>query len=390
VSDDGQSALRRVRFRSLRLTGFRNHDSRALAFAPGHVVFTGRNGAGKTNILEALSLFAPGRGLRRASHEAMAAKGTDQGFALAAVIDDGCGETVQIGTGCGALAGADAPGRILRINGTLEKSADALNDHARIAWLTPAMDGVFTGPAADRRRLIDRMVLALEPAHGAHAIAYEKAMRGRNRLFADDVQDKRWFDALEQELARHGAAMTLARMRFVAALNAMSDGALAGRAFPVADLAITGDIEAMAADEGPAQLADAYRAHLGRTRGIDRQAGRTLTGPHRSEIDVTHRAKGMPAALASTGEQKALLTGMVLFHAELIARASGMTAVLLLDEIGAHFDETRRADLFDILDALGGQAVMTGTEPHLFAALAGRAQHFALVDGGVSERDLPA
>jgi DNA replication and repair protein RecF len=381
------AGLRPVRFRSLSLTGFRNHAALALAFSPSHIVLTGSNGAGKTNLLEALSLFAPGRGFRRASYDAMAAKGTDAGFALTATLDDGTGDSVQIGTGCGRLAGDDGPGRLVRINGTAEKSADALNDHARITWLTPAMDGVFTGPAADRRRLIDRMVLALEPAHGAHAIAYEKAMRSRNRLFADDVQDARWFDALEQELARHGAAMTQARLRFVHALNAMADSALAGRAFPVADLEMTGEIEAMAVNAGGA-LNDAYREQLGRTRALDRQAGRTLIGPHRSDIEVTHRAKAMPAALSSTGEQKALLTGMVLFHAELIALATGMTAVLLLDEIGAHFDEGRRAELFNILDALGGQAVMTGTEPHLFSALAGRAQHFTVADGTVREQEM--
>lgn len=379
-------ALKPVRFHAISLTQFRNHARLALALDGRHVVLTGANGAGKTNLLEAVSLFAPGRGLRRASYEDMAAKGSQDGFAVGARIGAG-DDTVQIGTGVGRLAGEAGAGRVIRINGTLEKSAEALNDHCRITWLTPAMDGVFTGPAADRRRLLDRMVLAIEPEHGAHAIAYEKAMRGRNRLFADDVQDAAWFSALEQELAAHGAAMTLARLRLVSALNGLAGSALAGSAFPVSDLALAGEMEALAADAGAEDLAAAYRAALARGRMADRQAGRTLIGPHRSELAVIHRAKGMPAALSSTGEQKALLTGMMLFHAELIARLSGLTAVLLLDEIGAHFDEGRRAQLFDILDALGGQAIMTGTEPHLFSALGARAQHFSVEDGHVRERD---
>jgi DNA replication and repair protein RecF len=381
-----RAMLKPVRFLSLSLSRFRNHAQTTLALQPRHIVLTGPNGAGKTNILEALSLFAPGRGLRRAAYEDMAAKGDAKGFAISARIATGADE-VLAGTGMGEAAGDGGGARIVRLNGTTEKSADAFNDICRITWLTPSMDGVFTGPAADRRRMLDRMVLALEPGHGAHALAFEKSMRGRNRLFADEVQDAAWFAAIEQEMATHGAAVTLARLRCVEALNAMADDALAGSAFPVAGLALSGDMETLASEAG-ASLAEAYRAQLARGRAIDRQAGRALIGPHRSEMEVTHRAKGMPAALSSTGEQKALLTGMVLFHAELIARACGMTAVLLLDEIGAHFDEGRRAQLFDILDALGGQAVMTGTEPGLFSALSGRAQHFTVRDGQTQEAAL--
>jgi DNA replication and repair protein RecF len=383
-----------VRFQSLQLTSFRNHRQLSLQLAPRHIVLTGVNGAGKTNLLEAFSLFAPGRGLRRAAYDDMVLKGGDHGFALNATLatgdgtpsDSGLTDTVRIGTGIGALAGETASGRIVRINGTVEKTADALNDHCRISWLTPAMDGVFMGPAADRRRLLDRMVLAVQPRHGHHAVQYEKAMRGRNRLFADEVNDAAWFGALEQELALHGAALTRNRLALVDALNQLAHTALAGSAFPVAGLTLAGDIETLAERSGH-DLEQAYRAALAQGRAVDRQAGRTLLGPHRSELEVVHRAKNIAAALSSTGEQKALLTGMILFHAELIARLSGMTAILLLDEVGAHFDARRRAQLFDILDQLGGQAIMTGTEPHLFDALGPRAQHWTLRDGTLIETD---
>jgi DNA replication and repair protein RecF len=383
--------LKPVRFLSLDLVNFRNHARTTLVLEPRHIVLTGPNGAGKTNLLEALSLFAPGRGLRRAAWRDISAKDANTGFAVSARIACG-GDEVQAGTGLGETAGDGGAARIVRLNGTTQKSADAFNDICRITWLTPAMDGIFTGPAADRRRMLDRMVLALDPRHGAHALAFEKSMQGRNRLFADDVHDAAWFSAIEQEMAAHGAAITLARLACVTALNAMADDALAGSAFPAAGLELAGEMEDLAADHvaqgSQDTLAEAYRALLARMRNTDRQAGRALVGPHRSDLVVTHTAKAMPAALSSTGEQKALLTGMVLFHAELIARASGMTAVLLLDEVGAHFDEGRRGQLFDILDALGGQAVMTGTEAGLFAALSGRAQHFTVQDGQAREARL--
>jgi DNA replication and repair protein RecF len=388
------TAVRRVALKALSLSEFRNHRSLTLSFDERHIVLTGHNGAGKTNLLEAVSLLAPGRGLRRAALDDMACKAGPGGFAIGATLQDGRDE-VRIGTGFGAAANSDAPGRFVRVNGTAEMSADALNDHARLTWLTPAMDGVFSGPAADRRKMLDRMVLAVEPAHARHSIDHDKAMRARNRLIADDVRDDKWFDALEQELALHGAAIALARARMVAALNAAAARPLQSAAFPSADLALEGEIDELAIRQtagldigsASARLASACREALAASRSADRQAGRALFGPHRSDLLVTHAAKAMPAALASTGEQKALLTGMVLAHAGLIGETSGMTAFVLLDEIGAHFDAARRADLFDILDALGGQAIMTGTEAHLFEALGSRAQHFAFAGGRITPQD---
>ena len=347
-------------------------------------MLTGHNGAGKTNLLEAISLLAPGRGLRRAAYDDMARKAGVGGFAIGAKINIEADET-QLGTGTGNAVGEASGARIVRINGTQEKSADSLNDHVRITWLTPAMDGVFTGPAADRRKMLDRMVLAIEPAHGRHAVDFEKAMRSRNRLIADEVNDAAWFAALEHEIGSHGAAITLARHGFVTALNAMASAGFDRAAFPSAGLALVGEIDTMAMNTS--DLAEAYRTALARSRPADRQAGRTLIGPHRTELEVMHVAKNMPAAIASTGEQKALLTGMVLAHAALIAETSGLTALLLLDEVGAHFDAARRAQLFEILDQLGGQAIMTGTETHLFDALENRAQFFTISDSVVRPQD---
>jgi DNA replication and repair protein RecF len=376
--------LKPVRLIALTLSDFRNYASLSVQLEPRHIVLTGHNGAGKTNLLEAISLLAPGRGLRRAAYDDMARKQGVGGFAIGAKIAVEDDET-QLGTGTGAAVGEATGARIVRINGTQEKSADALNDHLRITWLTPAMDGVFTGPAADRRKMLDRMVLAIEPAHGRHAVDFEKAVRSRNRLIADDVNDAAWYAALEHEISTHGAAITLARHRFVSALNAMASSGFDRAAFPSAGLSLVGEIDAMAGNTD--DLAEAYRATMARSRPADRQAGRTLIGPHRTELEVMHVAKNMPAAIASTGEQKALLTGMVLAHAALIAQTSGLTALLLLDEIGAHFDAGRRAQLFEILDQLGGQAIMTGTETHLFDALEERAQFFTIADSVVRPQD---
>jgi DNA replication and repair protein RecF len=376
--------LKPVRLTALTLSDFRNYANLSVQLEPRHIVLTGHNGAGKTNLLEAISLLAPGRGLRRAAYDDMARKAGVGGFAIGAKIAVGDDET-QLGTGTGAAVGEATGARIVRINGTQEKSADTLNDFLRITWLTPAMDGVFTGPAADRRKMLDRMVLAIEPAHGRHAIDFEKAVRSRNRLIADDVNDASWFSALEFEIGTHGAAITLARHRFVTALNAMASSGFDRAAFPSAGLTLVGEMDSLCQNSD--DLADAYRAALARSRPADRQAGRTLIGPHRSELEVMHVAKNMPAAIASTGEQKALLTGMVLAHAALIAQTSGLTALLLLDEIGAHFDARRRAQLFEILDQLGGQAIMTGTETHLFDALENRAQFFTIADSVIRPQD---
>jgi len=360
----------------LSLTDFRNYAALAIDLRPGAVVFTGDNGAGKTNLLEAISLFTPGRGLRRAPYGDVAREGGDGGFALHAVLDGPQGE-VEIGTG---IVSGEATRRV-RINGAPARSADAMLEWLRVVWLTPAMDALFTGPAGDRRRFLDRLVLAIDAGHGQRALDYEKAMRGRNRLLADGSRDEAWFEAIEQQMAETGVAIAAARTELVRLLAAMIGKLPDEGPFPQADLALAGELETQIASLPAVDVEERFRQALARGRERDRTAGRTLDGPHRSDLLVRHRPKAMPAELCSTGEQKALLVGMVLSHARLTGEMSGIRPILLLDEIAAHLDGGRRAALFSILEDLNCQAFMTGTEPSLFASLEGRAQ-FLTVDHG--------
>ncbi len=332
------------------LTDFRNHADAVIAPGPGFVVLTGENGAGKTNILEAVSLLAPGRGLRRAVLGEMARQGGPGGFGVAAVL----GGEIDIATGTQASA---PERRIVRIQGA-GVAASALAEWLTVLWLTPAMDRLFVEAAGDRRRFLDRLTLALAPGHAVHANRYEAAMRARNRLLADDAPaDPDWLGALEAQMAEHGAAIDTARRETVgllaAALADQPEGPFARAALML---------------EGWGGEAEALAADLARSRARDAAAGRALAGPHRSDLLVEHLAKHQPAARCSTGEQKALLLGIILAHAGLVAERTGRAPVLLLDEVAAHLDPVRRAALFDRL-AGTAQVWMTGTEPALFAGL---------------------
>lgn len=334
----------------LRLTDYRNH--RALELAPdaGFVVLTGENGAGKTNVLEAVSLLAPGRGLRRASLGQIARGDGPGGFGVAAMLDGG----VEIATGTLPQA---PERRLLRIQGAPAAST-ALAEWLSVLWLTPAMDRLFVEAAGGRRRFLDRLVLALRPGHAHHAQRYEAAVRARNRLLGDlRGADPSWLSALELQLAEHGAAIDAGRRETVALL---ADRLAAAPPGPFARAGV--------AMEGWTGDADRLAAELKEGRARDAAAGRTLAGPHRSDLLVTHLDKEQPAALASTGEQKALLLGIVLAHAELVAQHTGRPPILLLDEVAAHLDPSRRAALFERL-AGGGQVWMTGTEDALFAGV---------------------
>lgn len=336
------------------LTDFRNHADLALFPSAGFVVLTGENGAGKTNVLEAVSLLAPGRGLRRAALSAMARQGGKGGFGVAATLDG----DVEIATG--ALASAPER-RVVRVQGA-SASANALADWLSVLWLTPAMDRLFVEPALERRRFLDRLVMALAPAHGMHATRYDAAMRERNRLLAsEEPADPDWLSALEARMVEHGAAIDAARVAGVAALDQRLAEA-PDSVFARASLALEGE----AVEPG----AFAHALAMGRRR--DAAAGRTLVGPHRADLLVTHVAKGQAAALCSTGEQKALLLGIVLAHADLVTEQRGLPPVLLLDEVAAHLDPSRRAALFERL-AGRGQVWMTGTEPGLFSDVPGEA-----------------
>ncbi|AZV18031.1 MULTISPECIES: DNA replication/repair protein RecF [Mesorhizobium] len=364
----------------LTLTNFRNYAALTIDLAPGAVVFSGDNGAGKTNLLEAISLLTPGRGLRRAPYVDVAREGGDGGFALHARLDGPDGQ-VEIGTGISGGDTAGEGGRRVRINGASARSAEDMLEWLRVVWLTPAMDALFTGPAADRRRFLDRLVLAIDPGHGQRAIDYEKAMRGRNRLLTENSRDDRWFDAIETQMAETGVAIAAARAEMVRLLATMIDRLPDTGPFPRADIGLSGDLEAEIAAAPAVDVEERFRRTLAGGRERDRAAGRTLDGPHRSDLVVRHRPKAMPAELCSTGEQKALLVGIVLSHARLTGEMSGMTPILLLDEIAAHLDSRRRAALFSILEELNCQAFMTGTDAALFSSLQGRAQ-FLTVDHG--------
>lgn len=364
----------------LAVTDFRSYASALIEPGPGFVLLSGDNGAGKTNLLEAISFLTPGRGLRRAPYADVAREGGDGGFALHARIEVPEGQ-VEIGTGVSGGDAAGEGGRRVRINGAPARSAEDMLEWLRVVWLTPAMDGLFPGPAADRRRFLDRLVLAIDPGHGQRALDYEKAMRGRNRLLTEGSRDGAWFEAIETQMAETGVAIAAARVELVRLLAAMIDRLPGSGPFPQADISLAGDLEGELGGAPAVDVEERYRATLANGRERDRAAGRTLDGPHRSDLIVRHRPKSMPAELCSTGEQKALLVGIVLSHARLTGEMSGLTPILLLDEIAAHLDAGRRAALFSILEELNCQAFMTGTDAALFSSLQGRAQ-FLTVDHG--------
>jgi DNA replication and repair protein RecF len=344
----------------LSLRDFRSYSDALVEPGPGVVVLTGENGAGKTNMLEAVSLLAPGRGLRGAALSEMARQGGGGGFAVAARLGD-----ADIGTG---VAAAAPERRQVRISGA-PASASSLAEWLSVLWLTPAMDRLFIEGAGGRRRFLDRLALALYPGHAVHAARYEAAMRARNKLLGEEgPRDEAWLTALEARMAEHGAALAEAREATVAALSERLADAPEGP-FARAGLAL----EAGATDDLARDLA------LGRSR--DASAGRTLTGPHRSDVAVTHLGKGQPATACSTGEQKALLLGIVLAHADLVAERKGRRPILLLDEVAAHLDPRRRAALLERLGASGGQVWVTGTEPSLFDG-AGSGATWIEVSGG--------
>ena len=364
----------------LKLTDFRNYTQAGLVLDGRHVVLVGRNGAGKTNFMEAISLLSPGRGLRRAVLSDMPRIGATDSFTIFAAVEGMNGEA-DIGTGTETTE-EDNLVRRLRINGAPAKSVDDLTDHLRILWLTPAMDGLFTGPSAERRRFLDRLVLSLDPAHGRRANDFERAMRSRNRLLSEGRFDPSWLSGIEQQMAALGVAMAAARREMLGLLAGLIEADRQTSPFPSAELSLTGFLDELG-DVPAFELEERYIEVLAQSRHRDAAAGRTLEGPHRADLTVRHIEKNMDAERCSTGEQKALLIGLILAHARLVATMTGFAPILLLDEIAAHLDEGRRAALFDRIDALGGQAFMTGTDVAMFSALGDRAQIVTVEDGSL-------
>lgn len=361
----------------LRLTAFRNYAAAALDLDERHVVLTGPNGSGKTNLLEAVSVLSPGRGLRGASFDTLQSHGSDILWAVAATVETADGPS-DIGTG--ALPDG---GRRVRINGANARSIEAMSDYIRVLWLTPSMDGLFSGPAGERRRFLDRLVTTLIPSHSSAVGDYEKAMRQRNKLL-EEGGDARWLNAIEAQMAELGASIHLNRTDSLQHLQLLIAESLDDEKFPAALLSLTPLFED---GEEPATSAELEMALMQRwhaSRGLDRAAGRTTSGPHRVDLEVVHAQKHMPAALGSTGEQKALLIGLILAHARLVRLRTGIVPFLLLDEIAAHLDPDRRRALFQALDGLETQCFLTGTDTLLFEALEDRAQRFSVRDGRVA------
>jgi DNA replication and repair protein RecF len=379
-----QPKAQRLSVSALMLTDFRNYAHARLALQPSPVVLVGDNGSGKTNLLEAVSLLGPGHGLRGRAYGELARKDGEGGFAIAATVMTRHG-AVEIGTGFLPGAREDGAGRTVRIAGK-ERGAGALGDHVKQVFLIPAMDGLFTGPASDRRRFLDRLVLAVDPKMRTPLGRYDRAMRQRNRLFQMREYSRALFEGLEEQMAEAGTAIAAARLDAVERLAALIEKTLEARGqgpFPHAVLALHGTLETELAMRPATEVEDVFRILLEEGRERDRAASRTLEGPHLSDLLVVHGPKNAPAAQCSSGEQKALLLGLVLAKAELIKALEGTAPLVLLDEVAAHLDQARREALFGEILRLGVQAWLTGTDRELFSPIAQDAQILAVNRGSI-------
>jgi DNA replication and repair protein RecF len=349
----------------LTLTNYRNHASLTIRPSASFIVLHGANGAGKTNILEAVSLLVPGRGLRRAAMADMARSGGGGGFAVSASIGD-----VTIGTGVEA---GESRQRKVRINGA-GAAINALAEWLSVLWLTPAMDRLFADSAGARRRFLDRMVMAINPSHARVSSQYEKAVQERNRILqSPERPDPQWLDAIESAMGRNAALINAGRNNMLAQLQERLADTPAGL-FAIPDLKL---------DQKGAEDGDQMQSDWRISRGRDAAAGRTLSGPHRTDLIVHHKGTGQAAALCSTGEQKALLLSTILAHADLVTGLRGQPPIILLDEVAAHIDPARRASLFERLAITGGQVWMTGTEYSLFSELEGAAHFIEAHENGL-------
>jgi DNA replication and repair protein RecF len=357
------------RIHRLTLTHFRNYRAASLQTRGDVVVLVGPNGAGKTNCIEAISFLSPGRGLRRATLEDVADNQGDGSWAVSAEVEGALG-LATLGTGIDAPGlEASATSRRCRIDREPVTSAAAFGDHLRMVWLTPSMDGLFLGPASERRRFFDRLVLAIDSQHSARVSALDRSLRSRNRLLEVRNYDDHWCDAIERETAELAVAVAAMRGQTVTKLAAMLRARGETSPFPSAQIMLDGWMENALMSEAATSVEDRYREILRNSRARDAIAGRTLDGPHLTDLEVIYAPKNMPARDASTGEQKALLIGLVLAHASLVAEMTGITPILLLDEVVAHLDPSRRKALFDELSKLGAQVWMTGADPAAFAGI---------------------
>jgi DNA replication and repair protein RecF len=382
--------MRAARIRRLTLTNFRSYRAAQIEVAAGPIVLVGPNGAGKTNLIEAISLLAPGRGLRRATLDEVAFQEGDGSWAVSADVDGALG-LATLGTGIEAPAGESAAlARKCRIDREPAVSIAAMSDHVRVIWLVPAMDAMFNGPASERRRFLDRLALAVDAEHSGRVAALERSLRSRNRLLEEPRPDPHWLDAVEHETAEVAVAVAAQRAETVARLQqALTARDHPASVFPSGEITLKGWIEELVRQRPAIEVEDRYRAVLKENRPRDAAAGRTLDGPHLTDFSVTHVRKGIVAAEASTGEQKALLIGLNLAHAQLIGEMSGFAPLLLLDEVVAHLDPARRSALYGELETLGAQVWMTGADPAAFAEIEPRAQVLEVSPGRVARKPAP-
>ncbi len=367
---------------TLKLHNFRCYRDVALTpVSAGLVVLYGPNGAGKTNLLEALSLLSPGRGLRGARNMEIQCQSLGQNaskpWAVAATLETSYG-AVQLGTGLDGVSEK----RIVRINGVSVRGQNALAEHMGCVWLTPQMDRLFLDSTSHRRRFLDRLIFAFDPGHSGRVTRYENAMRQRSKLLSEGKNEPSWLDSLEAQMAETALSIVAARLDFVERLQGACEAA-DHSVFPLAQLRAQGTLEEILAKSSALEVEDVFKYQLSQSRQRDAVVGGASSGPHKSDLRVRYAAKNMPADQCSTGEQKALLIGIIMAHAQLIAAERGAPPILLLDEVAAHLDEVRRAALYEMLIALGGQVWLTGTDKNLFTAIEGSAQFYEVRDASV-------
>lgn len=385
-----------LRLQKISLTSFRNYDALRLDVKDARlVVLAGENGAGKTNILEAVSLLAPGKGLRGADLGDMIRRDNTDGmtrtatWAVAAELQNAAGDAVRIGTGLDRRADGRQR-RVVRIDGKDAGGQGALSDHVAAVWLTPQMDRLFLEGTAARRRFLDRLVFAHAPEHVTHLNRYEKNMRQRLKLLTGEgAQDPKWLDVLEEQMAGDAVSVAAARQHLLARLSHhLGELSAAQSLFPSPVMSLAGNLDQMLQKGTALQAEDTLRDRWRTTRRLDADIGRTSEGAHRTDLLVRYADKNMPADQCSTGEQKGLLVSIILAHALMMQAEKGFVPLLLLDEVAAHLDDARRAQLFAHLKALDGQVWLTGTDAGIFRDLGGAAAVFKLSEGAVL-RDAP-
>ncbi len=367
--------------KTIKLNHFRCYEQASLQdLSSGMLVLCGANGAGKTNILEAVSLLTPGRGLRGARVLEIQKNDSDKPWAVAGIFDSRYEQEVRLGTGLDPNSKDGAEKRTVRINGNVKKSQAALGEYLSCVWLTPQMDRLFMDSSRERRKFLDRLVFAFDPGHSGRVTRYENALSQRSKLLREGTRDDSWLSGLEQQMAETGIAISAARLDFAQRLQAACEVAEHELYFPRARFRVKGTVEELLSNAPAVEVEEAFKYQLTESRDRDGMTGGAATGPHKSDLTVFYDVKNMPADQCSTGEQKALLIGLVLAHARLIKAERGAPPILLLDEVAAHLDEKRRNALYEILQDLGAQCWLTGTESTLFDAVKGKAQFFEVKD----------